>query len=311
MRRKGLIITVGFLVAMLASAAFAKDDPSSLAPISCGNGIPGGINCLVSKKELKEARSAFHEGVKLQGRRQLEEAFTQLDKAVRMAPQNPQFLTAREVVKSQLVFGHIQRGNVLLLANQRAQAAAEFRAALDLDAENHYAEDRLAEAGRELATALPRALPVAVTDSGEIYLEPRNGRATFHYSGDVRGLFAELSAAYGVSTQFDDSVQARQVRFNVDDVEFFTALRLACEVSKTMWAALDAHQMLIAADNAENHKQLDRMSLRTFILPAHSTPQEATDLVTTMRTILDLKFVSPGQAADTVEVRGPQPVLDA
>ena len=310
MRRKGLIITIGLLVATLASSASAGDDPSS-APISCGNGIPGGVNCLVSKKELKEARSAFHAGVKLQDHRQLEEALTQFDKATRIAPQNTQFLTAREVVKAQLVFGHIQRGNLLLLENERTQAAAEFRAALDLDAENQYARERLGEAGRELAPALPRTLPVQVADSGEIHLEPRDDRATFHYSGDVRGLFAELSAAYGVTAQFDDSVQTRQVRFNVDDVEFFTALRLACEVSKTMWAALDAHQMLIAADNPESHKQYDRMSLRTFILPPHSTPQEATDLVTTMRTILDLRFVSSGQTADTVEVRGPQPILEA
>ena len=310
MRRKGLIITIGLLVATLASAAFAADDPSS-APISCGNGIPGGVNCLVSKKELKEARNAFHEGVKLQDHRLLEEAFTQFDKAARMAPQNPQFLTAREVVKAQLVFGHMQRGNVLLLENKRAQATAEFRAALDLDADNQYVQERLGEATRELPTGQPRVLPVQVVNSGEIHLEPRDARATFHYTGDVRGLFAELSAAYGVTAQFDDSVQARQVRFNVDDVEFFTALRLACEVSKTMWAAMDTHQMLIAADNPENHKQLDRMSLRTFILPAHSTPQEATDLVTTMRTILDLKFVNTGQTADTVEVRGPQPVLEA
>jgi general secretion pathway protein D len=310
MRRKGLILTIGLLLATLASPAFAGDEPSSV-PISCGNGIPGGVNCLVSKKELKEARSAFHEGVKLQDRQRLEEAFTRFDKAARRAPQNLQFLTAREVVKAQLVFGHIQRGNVLLLGNERAQAAAEFRAALDLDAENQYARERLGEASRELAPALPRALPVSVTDSGEIHLEPRDARATFHYTGDVRGLFAELSAAYGVIAQFEDSVQARQVRFNVDDVGFFTALKLACQVSKTMWAALDAHQMLIAADNQENHRQLDRMSLRTFILPAHSTPQEATDLVTTMRTILDLKFVNSGQTADTVEVRGPQPVLDA
>ena len=129
----------------------------------------------------------------------------------------------------------------------------------------------------------PRCLALcqsALTDSGEIHLEPRDDRATFHYAGDVRGLFAELSAAYGVNAQFDDSVQARQVRFNMDDVDFFTALKLACEVSKTMWAALDPHQLLIAADTLENHKQFDRMSLRTFILPPHSTPQEATDLVT-------------------------------
>src|SRR5438552_18649870 len=104
MRRNGLIITIGLLVATLASLAFAGDEPSSV-PISCGNGIPGGVNCLVSKKELKEARSAFHEGVKLQDHQRLEDAFSQFDKAARIAPQNPQFLTAREVVKAQLVFG--------------------------------------------------------------------------------------------------------------------------------------------------------------------------------------------------------------
>ncbi|MFZ0860510.1 MAG: type II and III secretion system protein [Candidatus Sulfotelmatobacter sp.] len=311
MRRKTFIIAAGILAATLGSAAFAGDDPSSAPPVSCGNGIPGGVNCLVSKKELKEARYAFHEGVKLHEHQRLEEAFARFDKATRLAPQNMQFLTAREVVKAQLVFARVQRGNLLLWENLRAQAAAEFRAALDLDPENQYARERLEEATRDLAPAVPRTLPVRLTDSGEIHLEPRDDRATFHYSGDVRGLFAELSAAYGVTTQFDDSVQARQVRFNVDDVEFFTALKLACEVSKTMWAALDTHQLLIAADNLENHKQFDRMSLRTFILPPHSTPQEATDLVTTMRNMFELRFVNSGQTADTVEVRGPQPMLEA
>jgi general secretion pathway protein D len=312
MRRTSFTIAVGILAATWLSPAFgASDDPSSAPPISCGNGIPGGVNCLVSKKELKEASSAFHEGVKLREHRRLEEAFSQFDRASRLAQQNMQFLTAREVVKAQLVFDHVQRGNLLLWENSRARAAAEFRAALDLDSENQYARERLQEATRELAPALPRPLPVRVADSGEIHLEPSNERATFHYSGDVRGLFAELSAAYGVTAQFDDSLPARQVRFNVDDVEFFTALKLACEVSKTMWAVLDAHQVLVAADNPENHRQFDRMSLRTFILPPHSTPQEATDMVTTLRNILELRFVNSGQTADTVEVRGPQPILEA
>lgn len=312
MRRTAFIIAAGLVAATLATAAFATgDDASSAPPISCGNGIPGGVNCIVSKKELKEARNAFNKGVKLQDQRRLEEAFDRFDEASRLAPQNMQFLTAREVLKAQLVFNHVERGNVLLLENARAQAAAEFRAALDLDVDNQFARERLAEASREITPALPRGLPVRLADSGEIHLEPKSDRATFHYSGDVRGLFAQLSAAYGVTPQFDDSVQTRQVRFNVDDVDFFTALKLACQVSKTMWAALDTHQLLIAADNAENHKQFDRMSLRTFILPPHSTPQEATDLVTTMRNMFDLRFVNSGLTADTVEVRGPQPILEA
>jgi hypothetical protein len=312
MRRTAFTIAIGGLAVTLASYAFATGDEGSSAPVvSCGNGIPGGVNCIASKKETKEARNAFHEGVKLQDHQRLEEAFAQFDTATRLAPQNLQFLTAREMVKAQIVFNHIQRGNVLLLENARLRAAAEFRAAVDLDTENQFARERLEEATREAAPSLPRVLPVRLADSGEIHIEPNTARATFHYSGEIRGLFAEISAAYGVKVQFDDSVQTRQVRFNVDDVEFFTALKLACQVSKTMWAALDSRQLLLAADNVENHKQFDRMSLRTLILPPHSTPQEATDLVTTMRNMFDLRFVNSGQTADTVEVRGPQPMLEA
>jgi general secretion pathway protein D len=312
MQRRAFILVVGLLAITLASAAFAGgDEAASAPPISCGNGVPGGVNCVVSKKELKEARYAFHAGVKFQQHRRLEEAFAQFDTASRLAPQNTQFVTAREVVKAELVFNHMERGNVLLWENSRALAAAEFRSALNLDAENQFARERLEEATREIAPKLDPALPVRLTDSSEIHLEPRDDRATFHYSGDVRGLFAELSAAYGVTVQIDDSVQPREVRFNVDDIGFFTALKLACEVSKTMWAALDTHQILIATDNPENHKQFDRMSLRTFILPPHSTPQEATDLINTMRSVLELRFVTSGQTANTVEVRGPQPILEA
>jgi type II secretory pathway component GspD/PulD (secretin) len=196
-------------------------------------------------------------------------------------------------------------------ANSRAKAAAEFRAALDLDSENEYARERLQEAGQEFASALPRPLSLRLADSGVLHVEPRQDLATFHYSGDVRGLFTQLSAAYGVSAQFDDSVPARQVRFNLDDVDFFTAVKLACEISKTMWAALDRHQLLISADNPENRKQLERMALRTFILPPHSTPQEATDIVLALRTMFDLKYVNSGQTSDTLEVRGPEASLEA
>jgi type II secretory pathway component GspD/PulD (secretin) len=329
------MIAVGLVAAsMAASASAGGDDTFSSAsepPISCGNGIPGGINCIVSKQEFKEARKAYKSGLRLEEQRRLEEALDRFDHATRLAPQNMQFLTAREVVKSQLVFNHVQRGNLLLLENQHAPAAAEFRTALDLDPDNQFAQERLEEANREMAPELPRALPVqgwpvqgssaqgssaqaqAVpsVDSGEIHLEPSAGRVTFHYSGDVRGLFGQLSAAYGVTAQFDDSVKAREVRFNVDDIGFFTALKLACEVSKTMWAALGPHQFMIADDTKANHDQYDRMSLRTFILPPHSSPAEVTDLINTIKNVFELKSVTSGQTEDVLEVRGPPRILEA
>jgi hypothetical protein len=336
MRRTPFMIAAGLMAASLAAfAAAGGDDTSSPSapepPISCGNGIPGGVNCIVSKQEFKEARKAYKSGLRLEEQRRLEEAFDRFEQATRLAPQNMQFLTAREVVKSQLVFNHVQRGNLLLLENQHAPAAAEFRTALDLDPDNQFAQERLEEANREMAPELPRASSVqgrsvrgwpaqgssaqakAVpsVDSGEIHLEPSAGRATFHYSGDVRGLFGQLSAAYGVTAQFDDSVKAREVRFNVDDIGFFTALKLACEVSKTMWAALGPHQFMIADDTKANHDQYDRMSLRTFILPPHSSPAEVTDLINTIKNVFELKSVTSGQTEDVLEVRGPPRILEA
>src|SRR5271169_879788 len=133
MRRTAFIIAVGVLAAALASTALAAgNDPSSNPPISCANGMPGGVNCIVSKQELKEARNAFEKGAKLRDQQRMEEAFAQFDKAARLVPQDVQFLTAREVMKAQLVFQHIERGNALMLENARARAAAEFREALDL-----------------------------------------------------------------------------------------------------------------------------------------------------------------------------------
>ncbi len=312
MQRTALLFQVALLAMTLAPPAFAGgDDPSAPPPVACGSGIPGGVNCIVSKKEMKEAREAFARGLKLQDHQRLDEAFTQFNEATRLVPQDLHFLTARELVKAQLVFNHVQRGNVLLAENSRPQAAAEFRAALDLDPENQFARERLQETALPAIPSLPRVLPERLVNAGEIHLEPKNDRATFHFSGDVRGLFTELAVAYGVTAQFDDSVQSRQVRFNVDDVDFFAALKLACQVSKVMWAALDAHQLLIAADNPESHRQFDRMSLRTFVLPPHSSAQEVTDMVNTLRTIFDLRYIQPGQTAGVVEIRAPAPVLEA
>ena len=312
MRRRSIIFAVGVLTACLAISGHARaDDHGSSPPVACNNGLVGGVNCIVTKSDLKQAKAAFRRGVKLHDQEKLEAALAEFEDASRLAPRNVQYLTAREVLRAKLVFGHIDRGNLFLLQNARPQATAEFRAALELDPSNEFAKERLQEATRASTPEPARLLPARLMASTEIHLEPRAGRATFHFTGDAKDLFTQLAAAYGMKVEFDDSLKARQVRFNVDDVEFFTALKLACRVSKSMWAPLGSNQFLIAEDIPGNHTQYDRMVLRTFVLPPHSTPQQSTDLVTTMRNMFDLKFVSSGQSADTVEVRGPQAAVDA
>jgi len=311
MRHVYSILAVCLLAAMPGVPAFAGNDLTAGTPtLACGNGVPGGVNCIPSKKDLKEALHAYAHGLKLRDHKHLEEAFAQFDEATRLAPQDTLFLSAREVTKAQLVFQHTERGDAFLADAQQEQAAAEYRSALVLDPDNAYTQERLAEAMRDPAAPALSGVPAMLADASEIHLQPKAERATFHYRGDVRGLFTELASAYGVSAEFDDSVAAKTVRFYVDDVDFFTALGLASRVSKTMWTALDAHQLLLAADTLENHKQYDRMSLGTFSVPGANTPQEATELVTSLRNICDFQKINSGQSG-IVEVRAPQATLAA
>jgi general secretion pathway protein D len=310
MHRALSIPAVCLLAAVLGVPAFAGTNSLVEIPnISCGNGVPGGVNCVASKKDLKQARNAYTHGLKLHDHGRLDEALAQFNNASSLVPQDTLFLSAREVTKAQLVFQHTEQGDRFLADARHEQAVAEYRAALMLDPENTYTQQRLNEAMRDPAASGLIGI-ASLADSTEIHLRPKGEQATFHYRGDVRGLFTELAAAYGVQPQFDDTVVAKTVRFYVDDVDFFTALTLACRATKTMWTALDAHQMLIAADTTENHKQFDRMSLGTFAVPGAVTPQEVTEMVTSLRNICDFQKISTGQGG-TVEVRAPQPILRA
>ena len=311
MERAHLMLAACLVAALPTIPALAAGDaPVDTPVISCGNGIPGGIDCVASKKDQKAARKAYAQGLKLEDRKRFGEALAAFDDAARLDPEDTKFFSAREVATSQIVFQHTERGDAFLSSGQRQQAAAEYRAALDLDPDNSYLRGRLADA-MQVASSIdaPSPTPLLV-DSNELHLQPTNALATFHYAGDVQGLFTELSSAYGMTVQFDESVKSRQVRFFVDNVDFFTALNLACKVSDSMWAALDPKQFLVAASTVENHKMFDRMALGTFSVPGAGSQQEATEMVTALRNICEFQKIGPAQLG-TLQVRAPQPILAA
>jgi type II secretory pathway component GspD/PulD (secretin) len=100
------------------------------------------------------------------------------------------------------------------------------------------------------------------------------------------------------------------VRFHVDDVGFYQAMRLAGAVTKTFWAPLQEKQILVAGDSTENHRFYDRMGLRTFYVPDAGTQQQLQDLVNVLRTVFEIKYVSSDVAKSTITVRAPQNVLN-
>jgi len=226
-------------------------------------------------------------------------------------PQDAQYLTLKELVRQQLVFEHIQRGNTALTAGNQVGALGEFRAALHLDPDNHFATQRINDALGEWTPQVREAVQL-VEDSGVLHVTPKDTQQTFHFRGDARSLLTEVAKAYGITATFDDSVVSRRVRFDVDNVDYFTAMNLACAVTKTFWSSLGDSQILVAADTPDNHRMFDRMVMRSFYLPdVSASGSEFNDVVNSMRTLFDVRFIGMQPATGRIIVRAPQPLVEA
>ncbi|MGZ4817032.1 MAG: hypothetical protein ACXVZM_03070 [Terriglobales bacterium] len=267
--------------------------------------------CEVSTRELKHAQRDFARGLKLQKSGKADQAFEAIDSAANLVPRDLEYATAREVLRQKIVYDHIQRGNALLLQQKETAAAGEFREALHLDPSNTFALQRMQD-----ATPLPVAPRVPgirmVDDPGELRLQPATDlRGTFHFRGDTRALYEAIATTFGVTPRFDESVTPRQVRFDLQNVDFATAMRLAGVMTKTFWTPLSAREFLVVADSPQNRLQFERMALRSFYIPDVTSQQELSDLVNLLRTIFNVRFVTLQTGTSTMVVRASHTVLDA
>ncbi len=303
-------MVMGLMVMGLAAAAFCSEQPSSLPLVPCPKGSPGAVACNPSKQELKEANQAFAKGIRLQKEKRLDQAFDQFDTAARLAPKDIEYITAREIARQEIVFNHLQRGNAEMLGNHQIEALAEFRSALTLDPENEFARQRLQDAMGEWAPKTS-GTPQVVADEAELRAVPNPALADFHYRGDSRGLLTQIASAFGLIATFDDSVVSRGVRFDLGQADFYTAMAIACEMTHTFWTPLGDKQIFVAAESAQNHRQFDRLALRTFYLPNVSSPQEITDVVNLLRNLFEMRLITPQPQSSTIVVRAPRNLLEA
>ena len=295
------------LLGLACAVAHSADLPkNSLLP--CPEGASKAA-CNPSKQDLKTAREAFKKGLTLESA-DPDGALQEYSRAAELVPRNVDYLTAREMARQQAISRHIQQGGEALDSGKQVEAIADFRAALHLDPDNPFARQRLTDAVGDSAPVSTPAVTV-VDQSPEIHVNPGTNLASFHFRGDSRELLSVIARAYGISAQVDDSVKSQRVAFNIDNVEFFRAMAIAGQMTKSFWSPIDAKQIVINADTPENHRQYDRMAMKTFYVPGATTPAALNDVMNLLRNLFEIKFITPNQAASTLAVRAPQDMLDA
>lgn len=295
-------------VAFFSALSWAQTAPQKADPAECTR-LRTPTACEVSQRDLDKARDDFRKGLDLQKQGSTQQAFDAFAQAARLVPRDIEYLTTREVLRQQLVLQHLKAGNALVGAHHDELAKAEFRQALALDPSNEFARQRLSDTLPPVQGSLSKF--TYVDAPGQLQLAPKAGTHSFHFKGDSKQLINSIAQAFGVAATFDDSFQSRQLRFNVDDVNFWRAMQIVSDMTRSFFTPVSSHRMLVVADNAQNRAQFERMTERTFYLADATTPQELTDMLNVLRTMFDIRQITQQPGSSTIEVRAPARLLDA
>lgn len=264
----------------------------------------------VSKKDRQEAEKEFKRAMDLEKSGQADEALLAVTRSVLLFPENVAYQTAGEILRQRIVGGYLTRGNLLAEAGDSAGAAAQFNAALGMAPENRYIVQRLRDVSPADDPEHRRTMEVlAAVD--QIDLEPAAGKSSIHVRGDTRSVYAQIGQAFNIYVQFDPGMNSRMLRFDLDDVDFYTAMALAGTMTKTFWSPVSSHEVMVATDTQEMRRQYERVSLRTFYLGNATSAGDLTDMVNVLRNIFDVKLVSVEAGHNTITVRAPRATVEA
>jgi general secretion pathway protein D len=303
MRQRAILVAVCLLSAILRAA----DQPETVLSLQCGRSQSAACN--PSPADMKKAKAAFSKALKLEKEEHLDEAYTEFDTAARLSPKNIDYITSLALVREQLIYDHIEKGNKYLLASKEIEAQAEFRSALNLDPQNEFAQERLNDSLQQWAPPAKSGVQI-VEDSGEIQLQPSDTPHDFHFRGDSLALLTPVANAYGIKAEIDDSVVSRHLHFDLDSTDFFTAIRAACSVTGSFFVPTAAKQVYILKNTDDNHRQYDHLAMRTFRIPTLNAG-DLNELTSAIRTMFDVRWLQQSAGIGEITVRAPIPILNA
>jgi len=146
-------------------------------------------------------------------------------------------------------------------------------------------------------------------NSTEIVLQPKPGRQNINVMGDTRSLYNNIATAFGLRVTFDESIKSRNVRFNLQNVDLKTAVEAAGLMTHTFVTPVTSKEFLVATDTVQKRRELERMLERTFYLSNATTPQQITDIVNLLRTLLEIRHVVPQPGTSSITVRANQSTM--
>lgn len=253
-----------------------------------------------SRPDTKRAQKAAERGAKALAEGRFDEALADYEEAARLAPQDAAILESAASLRSTLVRGHVEAAERDALAGHADVAAEELAAAMLIDPGNTIVAERLAQ--MKAMQDEPRAKQGHGIE-GLPELVPQPGKRSLDLRGDTRTVYEQVGQMFGIRTSFDPDLVVKNVRLHVDDVDFYTALKLLAAETGTFWRPVTPTLLFVAQDTLEKRRQYEPQAEQTFVLPASVGPEEMTELLRILREITGATHMQLDSATRTLTIR--------
>jgi general secretion pathway protein D len=255
----------------------------------------------------------YSAGEKAESLKDYDSALNYYNKALQTSPNNTEYKLKAARARFEAGQWHVDQGRRLRDQSNLELAMAEFRKAMLIDPSSAVAAQE-AQATMEMISVKQgttenkeqRASPADDLNlmAGPPSVQPLS-RAPINMkaTNDSKAVFDAVGKLAGLTVIFDVDFTSRRISVELNNVTLEQALNIVSLQSKAFWRPVTSNIIFVVPDQPQKRKDYEEEVVKTFYLKNTVLPQELTEIVTSIRQLLDLRRVQQINAQNAIVMR--------
>jgi general secretion pathway protein D len=254
----------------------------------------------------------YDAGRKAEAIQDYDTALVHYERALRTDPTNAEYKLREANVRFHDGQYHLEQGEKALKQGQLQLALGEFQKAQAVDPSNAAADQEVKRTmdllAAKTAAETPKINPNPPDDSDLLAAPPElkplsREPINLKMTNDSRTVFETIAKLAGLSVIFDPDFTSRRISVDLPNITLEEALDAVSFESKAFWEPMTSNVILVAPDNPQKRRDLEDEEVKTFYLSNTLTPQDLTEVVSSLRQLLDLRRISQMNSQNAIVVR--------
>lgn len=254
----------------------------------------------------------YDAGRKAEAIQDYDTALVHYERALRADPTNAEYKLREANVRFHDGQYHLEQGEKALKQGQLQLALGEFQKAQAVDPSNAAADQEVKRTMDLLAAKTAEETPKInpnPPDDGDLLAAPPELKPlsrepiNLKMTNDSRTVFETIAKLAGLSVIFDPDFTSRRISVDLPNITLEEALDAVSFESKAFWQPMTSNVILIAPDNPQKRRDIEDEEVKTFYLSNTLTPQDLTEVVSSLRQLLDLRRISQMNSQNAIVVR--------